>query len=87
MKNSFLLFFVFLAGCGDKSHDLEYYKAHHKERKAKIETCKSMSMAEVMADAECNAASNALLAGMSEDLKEKKNKSEPKPHTEFLMPH
>ena len=32
---------VFLTACGEKIHDLEYYKTHEKERHARIKKCES----------------------------------------------
>ena len=36
-----LLATILLTACGEKIHDLEYYKTHEKERKAQMEKCKS----------------------------------------------
>lgn len=45
MKNkrflTILLATVLLTACGEKIHDLEYYKTHEKERIARIKKCNS----------------------------------------------
>jgi len=63
LKNSFLVIIAVstlfgLTACGTK--DVAYYKANPDEMNKKHEECKKMSVAEVMADRECAAVSQAL---------------------------
>ncbi len=63
------------ASCGSK--DTEYYLSHPEELKTKLEACKQMSAAEMMADKECAAVGNALSQKFSGDKMEKPLQGKP----------
>jgi predicted small lipoprotein YifL len=80
MKKIFLLLIVVsalfvIASCGSK--DTEYYMSHPEELKTKLEACKQMSTAEMMADRECTAVGNAMSKKFSGDKMERPLQGKP----------
>jgi hypothetical protein len=47
-----------VSGCG-RSHTVEYYETHEKEREARCEECQKMIPTDMLADRDCQAALHA----------------------------
>jgi predicted small lipoprotein YifL len=80
MKKLFLLLMAIsllfvIAACGSK--DTEYYMSHPDELKTKLEECKQLSAAEMMADRECTAVGNAMSKKFSGDKMERPLQGKP----------
>jgi predicted small lipoprotein YifL len=80
MKKLFLLLMTLsvlfvIAACGSK--DTEYYMSHPDELKTKLEECKQLSAAEMMADRECAAVGNAMSKKFSGDKMERPLQGKP----------